>query len=80
MLKPKMVVALGGTAGRALYGRNVKVMSERGRVTNDPRGFRLLLTIHPSMILRLPSQAEKKQAFVEFVEDLRQSAPPPELG
>jgi len=36
------VGALGGTAGQALTGRAVKVLSERGRIARDPRGFRLL--------------------------------------
>ena len=34
---PELVVALGGTAGQALYGRAVKVLSERGRLSDDPR-------------------------------------------
>jgi uracil-DNA glycosylase len=74
VLKPEMIVALGGTAGRALYGRAVKVLSERGKVTKDPRGFRLLLTIHPSMILRVPSEANKRKAFADFVRDLKTAA------
>lgn len=72
VLKPELIVALGGTAGRALYGRAVKVLSERGKISKDPRGFRLLLTIHPSMILRIPDEEDKRKAFSEFVRDLRQ--------
>ena len=41
MTKPELVVALGGTAGQALFGRAVKVLSERGRITEDPRGFKI---------------------------------------
>lgn len=74
MLRPELVVALGGTAGQAIYGRAVKVLSERGRITDDPRGFRILLTIHPSMILRLPDEAAKTNAFADFVRDLRKAA------
>ena len=74
VIKPELIVALGGTAGQALYGRAVKVMSERGRISEDPRGFRLLLTIHPSMILRVPDRAAKEQAFADFVADLKRAA------
>ena len=74
VLKPELIVALGGTAGRALYGRAVKVLSERGRVSEDPRGFRLLLTVHPSMILRIPDEAGKRKAYAELVRDLRKAA------
>ncbi len=73
LVKPELVVALGGTAGTALYGRPVKVLSERGRISDDPRGFRLLPTVHPSMILRMPDAA-KEQAFADFVRDLRKAS------
>ena len=74
VLRPKLVVALGAIAGQALYGRPVKVLSERGSVSEDPRGFRLLLTVHPSMILRVPDAAAKKKAYAEFVRDLTLAA------
>ena len=74
VLRPELIVALGATAGQAVYGRSVKVMSERGKVSQDPRGFRLLLTIHPSMILRVPDRDAKEQAFADFVADLKKAA------
>jgi uracil-DNA glycosylase len=74
VLQPELIVALGGSAGQALYGRAVKVLSERGKITDDPRGFRLLLTIHPSMILRVPDERDKRKAFAEFVRDLKKAA------
>jgi len=74
VIGPELVVALGGTAGQALYGRAVKVLSERGRLSDDPRGFRLMLTVHPSMILRVPDEEGKRKAFADFVRDLRRAA------
>jgi uracil-DNA glycosylase family protein len=71
--KPELIVALGGTAGQAIYRRAVKVLSERGTITEDPRGFRLMLTVHPSMILRVPDE-DKDRAFKDFVRDLRKAA------
>ena len=73
VLRPELIVALGATAGLALYGRAVKVLSERGTITDDRRGFRLLLTVHPSMILRVPEE-DKKKAFADFVRDLKKAA------
>jgi DNA polymerase len=73
VVKPELVVALGGTAGTALYGRAVRVLAERGRISDDPRGFRIMLTVHPSMILRVPD-ADKERAFADFVRDLRKAA------
>jgi uracil-DNA glycosylase family protein len=73
VVKPELVVALGGTAGVAMFGRPVRVLSERGRISDDPRGFRLMLTVHPSMVLRVPD-AEKERAFGDLVRDLKKVA------
>jgi uracil-DNA glycosylase family protein len=74
LLRPELIVALGGTAGRAVYGRVVRVLAERGTVTKDPRGFRLLLTVHPSMILRIPDEEGKRKAYADLVRDLKKAA------
>ena len=74
VVKPELVVAMGATAGQAVYGRAVKVMSERGTVRPDPRGFGVLLTVHPSFLLRLPDADAKEREFSAFVADLRRAA------
>jgi DNA polymerase len=74
VLSPELIVALGGTAGQALFGRPVKVLSERGKIGEDARGFLTLITIHPSMILRIPDEASKREAFRDFVRDLKKAA------
>ena len=73
VLSPELVVALGATAGQAIYGRAVKILSERGKVSRDARGFRLMMTVHPSMILRVPDE-DRKKAFADFVRDLKKAA------
>ncbi len=74
VVRPELIVALGATAGQALYGRAVRVMSERGAVSEDPRGFRLMLTVHPSFLLRLPNAEAKEREFSAFVADLKKVA------
>jgi DNA polymerase len=74
VIRPKLIVALGATAGQALYGRAVRIMAERGRVSDDPRGFRLMLTVHPSFLLRLPDPEAKEREFSAFVADLKKAA------
>lgn len=69
MVKPKMLVALGATAARSLMGRPVAVLKERGQVLEREDGKKVLVTLHPSALLRMPSE-EKEQAFAEFVKDL----------
>ena len=74
LVKPALVVAMGGTAGQAITGRAVRVMSERGAVTPDPRGFQILQTVHPSFLLRLPDADARDREFAAFVADLRKAA------
>jgi DNA polymerase len=49
--------------------RDVSVMRERGRWIRRADGRRVLLTLHPSALLRVPPE-EREQAFALFVQDL----------
>jgi uracil-DNA glycosylase len=69
MVKPGMLVALGATAARSLMGRTVAVTKERGQILERPDGYKVLITLHPSALLRMPME-EKEEAFAEFVKDL----------
>ncbi len=72
LVKPRMTVALGATAARALFGRTMTISHERGRPMALPDdGGEAWVTVHPSYLLRLPDAAAKKEAFARFVEDLR---------
>ena len=71
ILKPRVLVCLGATAARAVFGRAVKVLSERGHFLETPFAPRTLVTVHPSSLLRVPDPEAKKQAFELFVKDLR---------
>ncbi|WP_460890865.1 UdgX family uracil-DNA binding protein, partial [Ramlibacter alkalitolerans] len=69
LVRPRALVALGGTAARSLLGYPVAVLQERGRWLERADGLRVLVTLHPSALLRLPPQ-EQPQAFEDFVRDL----------
>jgi DNA polymerase len=72
LLKPRLIVALGGTAANALAGRAVSVTKERGPATfGEAKGF---VTVHPSFLLRLPDERLRQQEYKNFVEDLRRIA------
>jgi uracil-DNA glycosylase len=66
---PAAVVALGATAARSLMERPVKVLSERGRWLERADGLRVLVTLHPSALLR-GDPAQREQAFEQWVTDL----------
>ena len=69
IVKPKALVALGATAARSLMGRAVAVTAERGQWLERADGLRVLITLHPSALLRMPAE-EKEEAFAAFVADL----------
>ncbi len=58
-LQPKLVVAMGGTAARALLGRAVTITRERGRPIEMPDGQTAFVTVHPSFLLRVPDEDAK---------------------
>jgi uracil-DNA glycosylase family protein len=72
LVQPRALVALGSTAARSLLGRHVPVMAERGHWHTRADGREVLVTLHPSALLRVDSE-ERDAAFEAFVADLRQA-------
>ncbi len=75
---PRIIVAMGATAARSVTGRPVKIEASRGRQLPYRAGQSLLVTIHPSMLLRLREADVRAREFQRFVADLRtvaQAAP-----
>ena len=70
-LQPKLVVAMGSTAARALLGRAVTITRERGRPLALPDGRAGFVTVHPSFLLRVPDEEAKAREYRAFVADLR---------
>ena len=68
-VQPQALIALGATAARALLGRPVAVMSERGRWYEDAQGRKVLVTLHPSALLR-GDPAEYGRAYEAWLADL----------
>ncbi len=74
IVKPALVVALGATAARSLFGRTVTVSGLRGEVRTLADGGRVLVTIHPSFLLRIEDERAKAAEFGRLVEDLKVGA------
>ncbi|HWL30078.1 MAG TPA: UdgX family uracil-DNA binding protein [Burkholderiaceae bacterium] len=70
LVKPDAVVALGATAARTLVGRTVGVMRERGHWIKRADGLPVLITLHPSALLRGRPE-ERDAAFARWLEDLQ---------
>jgi DNA polymerase len=69
IIRPRLLVALGATAAAAIAGKAIPVMRTRGRILEAPR--RLLVTIHPSYLLRMPDRDRAEEEFAAFAGDLR---------
>jgi probable DNA metabolism protein len=72
LVKPQALVALGATAARSLVGHAVPVLAERGHWLEREDGRRVLITLHPSALLRMPAE-DREAAFAAFVKDLQQA-------
>ena len=70
LVKPQVIVCLGATAAKALLGRTFSVMKSRGIPTKSEWAHAVFATVHPSAVLRAPSD-QRALAEKLFVADLR---------
>ncbi|MEO7854209.1 MAG: UdgX family uracil-DNA binding protein, partial [Rubrivivax sp.] len=73
LVRPTALVALGATAARQLLGRPVAVTRERGRWLRRADGLPVLITLHPSALLRNDS-SERELAYAAWLDDLAQAS------
>jgi DNA polymerase len=69
---PDVVVAMGATALHALTGKGAGILKRRGTVEETRDGRPLLITVHPSYLLRLPDEALRRDETERFRDDLAQ--------
>jgi DNA polymerase len=72
LVQPAALVALGATAARSLLGRAVPVTVNRGQWLPREDGLQVLVTLHPSALLRVDPE-DREAAFEAFAADLRQA-------
>lgn len=73
-VEPGVVVCLGATAARSVLGRTPRIQEERGRVQESPDGRPVVVTTHPSALLRLRGDPGWDGAYDAFVGDLETAA------
>ena len=71
LLRPRALVLLGATAGKALLGASFRVTRERGRPIESDLAPLVTATIHPSAILRAPDSESREAERRAFAADLR---------
>ncbi len=74
IVRPQVIVALGATAARGVLGRSVTIGSVRGEVLRGDGDAQVIVTIHPSYLLRLQDDESKEREYKGFVADLRRCA------
>jgi len=73
IVKPAITVALGTTAVHSLMGRAMTIGEIRGKVVDMPDGGKMVATIHPSYILRIKDEGDKRAQYRQLVRDLKAS-------
>jgi uracil-DNA glycosylase len=71
IVRPAVTVALGVTAARALMRKGLSINANRGRLIALPEGGEGLITVHPSYLLRLREERDKRREFDLLVKDLK---------
>ena len=71
LVKPKLLVCLGSTAGQTIFGPSFRVTRERGKVLSSKLAPKVVATVHPSSLLRQPDEMSRDREYARFVVDLR---------
>ena len=71
VIQPRAIICLGATAAQALLGPKFKVTQQRGQFVESELAEYVTATVHPSSILRAPSDEARRNERARFVEDLR---------
>jgi uracil-DNA glycosylase len=74
LIKPAAVIALGVTAARSLTGKTLTIAKVRGKALALDDGTTLFVTVHPSSLLRIEDETDKRAAYRAFVADLKKAA------
>jgi DNA polymerase len=72
-IKPAVTVCMGTTAVQSLLGPKVTIGAAKGRVFETTYGP-VIVTRHPSSVLRMREKEERRAALDELVDDLRRAS------
>jgi DNA polymerase len=70
-VQPHVLVCLGATAARAVFGKTTKISEHRGELLQSDLSSRIVVTVHPSSILRIEESDSREAAMRQFIDDLR---------
>jgi uracil-DNA glycosylase family protein len=73
-IKPGVIVCLGSTAAQSLLGPQIRIQRDRGRVFPSKWAPTVLVSYHPSAVLRADDPSHSDQVYGWLVEDLREAS------
>ena len=71
LVKPSTIIALGVTAARSVTGKTVTIAKMRRTPVDLANGTKLVITVHPSALLRIEDEHDRHAAYRDFVADLK---------
>ena len=71
VVRPRAIVCLGSTAAQAVIGPKFRVSIQRAQFVSSPLAPLVTATVHPSSILRAPSDEARRAETEKFVDDLK---------
>jgi len=74
IIKPAVLICLGATAAQSIFGAKFRVTQQRGEILESAFSKKVLATVHPSSLLRMPDEESRHREYARFVEDLRVAA------
>lgn len=70
-INPKVIVCLGVTAAKAILGKEVQLFKERGILIALENGPQVMVTVHPSAVLRAIDHTSRERMLSFLVEDIK---------
>ena len=74
LVRPEALVLLGATAAQALLGDDVRVTRDHGKPIDSTLAPLVLVTVHPSAVLRARGEDARAAAKAGLIDDLRVAA------
>jgi uracil-DNA glycosylase family protein len=72
-VKPKVVLAMGATAAKSLFGSTFHLMEQHGQLIASKYAQQAMATVHPSAILRAPDEEARHQLYALMKTDLERA-------
>jgi len=70
VVKPRVIICLGSTAAQAVLGPKFRVSTQRATFVPSPLAPFVTATVHPSSILRAPTDDQRRAEMARFIADL----------